>query len=157
MNCNFTNEYNKMIVGTALGILLVSIAYIMINVFHEVHILLSLLGLVGTYYVYKMGIEDEDRHKILNLCCDSAIFAWMAGTLHTVCFIAFGILSKDLILRYTYQGDSILNVPLFFGVGCVCLYIIHHGGLHGCKIASILPLAVPSSLSFILCGAYILV
>ena len=155
MNCNLTNEYHRMMTGTALGILLALAAFVIIYVFDEIHVLLFFAGLVGAYYVYKMGTEDADRHKIPNLCCESDLFASMAGALHLVCFIILGILSKSYILGYIPQGGSMLNVPAFFVLGCVCLYIIHHIGLHGCKIVNILPFAVVSSISFVLCGAYI--
>ena len=153
--CNLTNEYHRMIFGTALGFFLALTAFVIIYVFNEIHILLFFVGLVGAYYVYKMGTEDADRHKIPNLCCEFNIFAWLAGALHFACFIVLGVLSKTFVFGYVPQGGSMLNIPLFFSLGYVCLYIIHHIGLHGCKIVNILPFAVVSSISFVLCGAYI--
>ena len=155
MNCNLTNEYYRMIFGTALGFLLALTTFGIIYVFNEIHVLLFFVGLVGTYYVYKMGTEDADRHKIPNLGCESDLFAWLAGALHLICFVLLGVLSKTFVFGYMPQGGSMLNIPLFFSLGYVCLYVIHHIGLHGCKIVNILPFAVVSSISFVLCGAYI--
>ena len=155
INCNLTNEYHKMIAGTGLGFLLALMVYVIINVLYETHVLLLFAGLVGIYYVYKMGVEDKNRHKIPNLGCESDLFAWMAGVLHLICFVLLGVLSKTFVFGYVPQGGSMLNIPLFFSLGYVCLYIIHHIGLHGCKIVNILPFAMISSLSFVLCGAYI--
>ena len=144
-----------MVTGTILGFLLALMVYVIINVLYETHALLLFAGLVGIYYVYKMGIEDKNRHKIPNLGCESDLFARMAGVLHLICFVLLGVLSKAFVFGYVPQGGSMLNIPLFLVLGCICLYIIHHIGLHDCKIVNILPFTVTSSFSFVLCGAYI--
>jgi len=124
MVCNLTNEYHRMIAGTTLGILLALAVFVIIYVFNETHVLLFFVGLAGAYYVYKMGTEDADRHKIPNLGCEFDLFAWMAGALHFVCFIILGILSKSFIFGYVSQGGSMLNIPLFFSLGYICLYAL---------------------------------